>query len=147
MDLKKVRLCVAACFAAVLTGCVSNTPEVRRTQVVTFPEGGIIEYNGVELGKAPAMITLPQNEHHELIGRAVVRAIPREPHREPATRVFEPGERKDRVPDRIVLDLTGYQSTNFVHIMRENPIAPPPPRKPKYTYTPRSKPTQVIGID
>ena len=35
----------------------------------------------------------------------------------------------------------------FIHVMREQPIAPPPPRKPKYTYTPRSKPTQVIGID
>ena len=148
MGLKLKPLGFALALTILTSGCVSNSPEIRRTQVVTFPEDAIVFYNNEELGRAPAMITLPQDEHGRLVARAVVRALPRDdqPYLEPATRIFEP-MRQGRVPDRIMLDLTGYHGTNFVVEMEENPVAPPPPRKPKYTYTPRSKPTQVLGID
>lgn len=139
----------ALALSMFMAGCVSNSPEVRRTQIVTFPEDAIVIYNGQELGSSPAMITLPQDEQGRLMGRSVVQAIPAEPHSRlnPATKVFEPKGRHDRIPDRVMLDLTGFNTTNFVVEMQENPEAPPPPRKTGIPYTRRSKPTQVVGID
>lgn len=146
---KKINAGVGLAVSLLLVGCVSNSPEVRRTQVVTFPEDALVFYNGQELGSSPTMITLPQDENGYLLGRSVVEAIPAEEYSrlQAALKVFEPGTRRDRVPDRILLDLTGYQSTNFVVEMLENPEAPPPVRKRGIPFTPRSKPTQVVGID
>lgn len=147
--MEKLFLCGFTLALSFLTGCVSNSPEVRRTQIVTFPENAIVFYNGQELGSSPAMITLPQDENGRLVGRSVVQAIPAEPNSRlsPARKVFEPQGRHDRIPDRVMLDLTGFNSTNFVVEMQENPEAPPLPRKVGIPYTPRSKPTQVVGID
>lgn len=138
--------CAMMVFAS---GCAHKTSDVRRTQVVTFPAKAIVFYNGRELGHSPAMITLPQDGDGNLTARATVKVIPLEEdsHLHSTGRTFEPGERNLRVPDRVMLDMTGYQSTNFVAEMEVNPVAPEPRRKPTLKYTPRSKPTQVIGID
>lgn len=128
------------------SGCVSHDGPIR-TQIVTYPDNGIVEYNGKQLGRAPASITLPQDENGRLTKRAVVRVFPKHaPHLVAETKIFEPGS-EERIPNRVLIDLTGYNSTNSTpEQLAEARARVRQTRKP-LKYTERSKPTQVVGID
>ena len=123
-----------------------------KTQIITFPNGAIVEYNGERLGRAPAEITFPQDEYGRLTERAVVRIIPNthQPTLFAQNRVFEPGDRSDRVPNRIMIDMTlpgtnsvaaGRAPTTHVEEDTEQSVRPAVP------YTNRGKPTQAVGLD
>jgi len=103
----KKELCLLGCLLFVSSGC-SSSKELRQTQVVTFPKGGIVEYNGKRMGQEPVMITLPQDEKGNIAARSVIRASPTEGMKFAETKILEPGNRLDRVPDRIMLDLSPY---------------------------------------
>ena len=122
------------------------------TQVITFPEGALVEFNDEKQGRSPAKIVFPQDENGRLTERSVVRVLP---NTDQATiyaqhRVFEPGERTDRVPDWIMIDMTkaGTNSvpnqrppTTHVEEDSEKSVRPPVP------YVDRGKPTQAVGLD
>lgn len=134
------------------TGCISSEQRMVETQVITFPDGALVEFNGQKHGRAPAKIVFPQDENGRLTERAEVLVIP---NTDQATlfaqqRVFEPGERTDRVPDRIMIDMTkaGTNSvpnhrapTTHVEKDSEKSVRPPVP------YVNRGKPTQAVGLD
>lgn len=133
-------------------GCATNGPKVVETQVTTFPDGALVEYNGKSMGRAPARITLPQDEKGKLTERAVVRVIPNtdQPTLFAQERIFEPEERVDRVPNRIMVDMTkaatnvvasGRPPTTHVEKDSERSVRPPVP------YVNRGKPTQAVGLD
>jgi hypothetical protein len=135
-------------------GCATPVREARmvETQVVTFPDGALVEFNGESKGRAPAKIVFPQDEHGRLTERAIVRVIPNtaQPTLFAQNRVFEPGERTDRVPNQILVDMTlpgtnnmasGRPPTTHVEKDTEKSVRPPVP------YTNRGKPTQAVGLD
>jgi len=121
-----------------------------KTQVLTFPDGAIVEFNGEYLGRAPAEVVLPQDPNGRLTGRAVVRALPntQQPSLFAQTRVFDPIDRVDRVPNRIMIDMRlkngslppEWETTHVETATKSSP-------RPKIPYTERSKPTQAVGID
>jgi hypothetical protein len=123
-----------------------------KTQIVTFPDGAIVEYNGQRLGRAPAEVTLPQDESGRLTERAVVRLIPNtdQPALYPQERIFTPASRNERVPHRVMVDMT-QDGTNEMNLARahaphietdsQESVRPPVP------YTDRGKPTQAVGLD
>ena len=137
------------------TGCVGvvrdNVP--IKTQVVTYPEGAVVEFNGRPVGRAPAAVLLPQDTNGRLIERSVLRAIPNtaQPTLVAQTRVLEPGSREDRVPDQIMIDLT-LRDTNAPAITSlattNSHTQAPANRQPARTRPlDRGKPTQPVGID
>ena len=148
-----MRICLAALCLALGVGCATrNERRVVKTQVISFPNGALVEYNGQRLGRAPAEVTFPQDDHGRLTERAVVTLIPNthQPMLFAQQRVFEPGERIDRVPDRIMVDMTlagtntvaaGGPATTHVEKDSETSVRPPVP------YTNRGKPTQAVGLD
>jgi hypothetical protein len=148
-------------LAAVLAGLIVSAigcatggdPGVISTQVITFPDdGALVEYNGKSMGRAPAKITMPQDENGNLTERAVVRVIPNtdQPALFAQERVFAPGERADRVPDRIMVDMTdagtnaiasGHAPVAEVEKDSERKVRSAVP------YVNRGKPTQAVGLD
>lgn len=148
-----MRICLAAFLVALSVGCVTrNEPRVVKTQVISYPNGALVEYNGHRLGRAPAEVTFPQDENGRLTERAVVTVIPntRQSTLFAQQRVFEPGDRTDRVPNRIMVDMTlagtnsvasGRPPTTHVEKDSEKSLRPPVP------YTNRGKPTQAVGLD
>ena len=150
---KPMRICLAALCLTLGVGCVTrNEPRAVKTQVITFPNGALVEYNGQRLGRAPAEVTFPQDENGRLTERAVVTVIPntQQPTLYAQQRVFEPGDRTDRVPNRIMVDMTlagtntlaaGGPPTTHVEEDSEKSVRPPVP------YTNRGKPTQAVGLD
>lgn len=123
-----------------------------KTQVVTFPDGAIVEYNGERIGRAPAQVVLPQDEHGRLTERAVLRVIPNtdQPTLLAQQRVFEPGDRTDRVPNRVMVDMTvggtnaaasGQAPSAEVETDAESTSRRAVP------YVNRGKPTQAVGLD
>ncbi|MGV3772839.1 MAG: hypothetical protein ACO1QB_08055 [Verrucomicrobiales bacterium] len=108
----KKELVILASIITFSIGCSTSPQDLRRTQVVTFPSGGIVEYNGKRLGQEPVLITLPQDEKGNLAARAVIRASPSERMTLAETRILDPGERIDRVPDRIMLDISSHVEVN-----------------------------------
>jgi hypothetical protein len=149
-----MRICVAASLIALGIGCATpmRGPGMVETQVITYPDGALVEFNGESKGRAPAKIVLPQDEHGRLTERAVVRIIPNtaQPTLFAQNRVFEPTERTDRVPNRIFVDMTlpgtnsiasGRAPTTHVEKDTEKSVRPPVP------YTERGKPTQAVGLD
>lgn len=133
--------------ALLLTGCLVNREGPRRTQIVTFPEGGIVEVNGKRYGKEPVTVELPQNEKGELSGRVEIRALPTATHLHAQTRVLDVDNPnyKVQVPGRIMLDLSeipdGTNKVDLVKLKREHKIE----RKQTYYKEPRSKPTRPVG--
>ena len=135
-----------------LTGCISSEQRVVKTQVVTFPDGAIVEYNGERVGRAPAEVVLPQDENGRLTERAVVGIIPNtdQPTLFAQERVFEPRQRTDRVPNRVMVDMTlagtnavasGRAPTTHVEKDTEQSVRRELPR------VDRGKPTQAVGLD
>jgi hypothetical protein len=107
----KNRIIIGMFLAIAAAGC-STGPAGRRTQVVTFPAGGMVEYNGRLMGREPVALILPQDKHGRLAARSVIRAAPTERMAEAETRVLDPGIRAERVPDRIMLDISPYTAKN-----------------------------------
>ena len=127
-------------------------PGMVETQVISYPDGALVEFNGKSMGRAPAKIVLPQDEHGRLTERAEVLVIPNtaQPTLFAQRRVFEPGERTERVPNRILVDMSlpgtnsiasGRAPTTHVEKDTEKSLRPPVP------YTERGKPTQAVGLD
>src|SRR5436190_24234398 len=89
-------------------GCAMHEKKAISTQVVTFPEGAIIQYNGTNAGRAPSPITLPQDANGRLTGHAEVLAIPNtyQSNLFAQMRIFDPLSRIDRVPEQIMIDMT-----------------------------------------
>jgi hypothetical protein len=134
------------------TGCISSNQNVVKTQVVTFPDGAIVEYNGQRMGRAPAQIILPQDEHGRLTERAVVRIIPNtdQPTLYAQHRVFEPGERMDRVPNRVLVDMTLAGTNTMASVKPSTTHVEKNSResvRPSVPYVNRGKPTQAVGLD
>jgi hypothetical protein len=134
------------------TGCASRQPDVVKTQVITFPDGALIEFNGQPAGRAPARVVLPQNAEGRLTDRAVVRALPNSKQDQlyAQTRVFDPAEREDRVPNQIMIDMrepgpdhTPLPLENTTHVEQASQRA----ARSKILHTDRSKPTQAVGLD
>ena len=139
-------------LVALGVACATHDRKEVSTQVVTFPDGAIVQINGKSVGRAPAKITLPQDEYGHLIGRAVVRAVPntKQPTLFQQVRVFDPSERRDPVPNQIVIDMT-LPGTNITQEAIATSIAeetrPKVRKRAPYTHVERSKPTQPVGID
>jgi hypothetical protein len=122
-----MRLLAAGTCIALGIACVSRDPSPIKTEVHTFPDGGIVEFNGRRVGRAPTAVTLPQDTNGRLTERTVLRAVPNTAQTTlyAQSRVLEPSTRTDRVPDRIMIDLT-RRGTNeaaavVVHHDRSHP--------------------------
>jgi len=132
--------------------CATRHPGVIQTEVVTFPKGALVQYQGHALGRAPVKIVLPQDNAGRLTERAEVRAVPNteQPMLVAQSRLFDPANRADRVPDRIMIDLF-LPGSNAVaealpattHVETASKRSDSPKRKP----LDRGKPTQAIGLD
>jgi hypothetical protein len=149
-----MRGCLLTVLIACGLGCAlpARDPGMVKTQVITFPDGALVEYNGQSMGRAPAKVILPQDEGGRLTQRAVVRVIPNTDQHTlfAQQRVFEPGERIERVPNRIMVDMTipgtntivnGRPPTTHVEKDTERSVRPAVP------YVDRGKPTQAVGLD
>ena len=134
-------------------GCAGHSPATIKTQVVTFPEGAIVEFNGRPAGRAPAAVVLPQDTNGKLTERTVLRAIPNtaQPTLIAQTRILEPESFSERVPDRIMIDLTlpstntpvaGVQGRTNETASTNSHVRPARVRAPD-----RGKPTQPVGVD
>jgi hypothetical protein len=147
---------IALCFAVAALGAACATQEQKPigTQVVTVPDGVFISCNGTNAGRSPAVIVLPQDANGRLTGRAEVRAMlnnyqTNDAHLFAQTRIFDPETRIDRVPDRIMIDMTLPVGTNTLSAdaSTEQVIPEKNPFPGKIPYTERSKPTQAVGLD
>lgn len=149
-----MRLCLSAILIFLGIGCATNKnePNVVKTQVVTFPDGALVEFKGKPAGRAPAEIILPQDEHGYLTEMAEVIVVPNsdQPELYPQRRVFDPRNRTERVPNRIMVDMTRgstnqtqLASTRQNHVETETKKGPRPP----VPYVDRGKPTQAVGLD
>lgn len=151
-----MRVCVAAALIALGIACATRSDREARpvvqTQVVTFPHGALVQYKGHDLGRAPVHIVLPQDENGRLTERAEVRAVPNSNQDTlyAQSRIFDPGTRTDRVPDRIMIDLT-LRGTNeaptnaIITTQVESASAKSSSKRVKPVE--RSKPTQAVGLD
>jgi hypothetical protein len=143
---------LAAMVMSLGMGCATGPAGVVKTRVVTFPEGALVEYNGTALGRAPASVVLPQDAEGRLTQRAVVRAVPNtnQDRLYAQSRVFDPTNRMDRVPNRILIDMR-LRGTNepvaeveMSEVVREESK---PRSRHQFPYVDRSKPTQAVGLD
>src|SRR5688572_4148521 len=98
-----MRLCLSAALIALGIACATNKnePRVVKTQVITVPDGALVEFNGKPAGRAPAQIILPQDEHGNLTKTAELIIVPNsdQPTLIPQRRVFDPSARTERVPN------------------------------------------------
>jgi hypothetical protein len=146
-----MRFSFAVILVALGIACATSHKNQIKTQVVTFPDGAVVQINGTNAGRAPASIILPQDKDGNLTGRAIVKAVPNSKQKSlyPQVRVFDPAQRSDRVPDQIVIDMT-LLGTNTPHAELASSTQAEPPKKrakPHYKYIERSKPTQAVGLD
>jgi hypothetical protein len=143
----------AALLLVIGSGCVVHDQVPIKTQVRTFPEGATVEFNGHPVGRAPAAVILPQDTNGRLTERAVVRAVPNTAQTTlvAQSRVFEPGTRRDRVPDYVMIDMTLPDTNTPVAQLAAAPAqverasTNSRPARPKPTD--RGKPTQPVGMD
>jgi hypothetical protein len=152
-----MRLLLAGTFIAFITSgiaCVSREKGPLKTEVVTFPEGAIVEFNGHRVGRAPAAVILPQDTNGRLTERAVLRAVPNTAQSTlyAQSRVLDPSAREERVPNQIMIDLTlrdtnstpatvaSLPSTHVETSSKTGKVVRPRPAD-------RGKPTQPVGID
>ena len=139
------------CFLAI--GCVSHDPRPLKTEVVTYPEGAMVEFNGRTVGRAPAAVILPQDSNGKLTERVVLRAVPNTAQSTllAQTRVFEPGSRSERIPNRILIDLTlrdpNAPPVAFTNQTASAKTAGKTNRVIRARQTDRGKPTQPVGLD
>jgi hypothetical protein len=153
-----MRLCLSATLITLVfsLGCASTNkePRVVRTQIITVPDGALVEFNGKPAGRAPAHITLPQDEHGNLTEKAELLILPNsdQPALFPQRRVFDPSARDERVPNRILVDMT-KGSTNYTQVasgaaaQAETSTSTRKSARPPVPYTNRGKPTQSVGLD
>jgi hypothetical protein len=140
---------VTVVIAALGIGCASRRePMLVKTQVVTFPDGAVIEYNGSYLGRAPASVILPQDMDGRLTERAVIRALPNSGQRHLITqsRVFDPTNRLDRVPDRVLIDMSRPGTTELSGEIETVRVEKPAAGQ-EISAVERGKPTQAVGLD
>ncbi len=149
-----MRLCLSALLLAFGIACATNKnePRVVKTEVVTFPDGALVEFNGKPAGRAPAAIVLPQDEHGYLTERAEIVVIPnsKQPTLFPQRRVFEPKLRTERVPNRVLVNMTeGSTNSSQLAMGAATHIEVASKKSPRRTvpYTDRGKPTQAVGLD
>jgi hypothetical protein len=149
-----MRLCVSALFIALGVGCATtkNEPRLVATEIVTVPEGALVEFNGKPAGRSPAIIVLPQDEHGYLTEPAEILILPnsKQPALFPQRRILDPKARTDRVPDRLLVDMT-HASTNFTQVASGRPTHVETALRKStgaaVPYTDRGKPTQAVGLD
>jgi hypothetical protein len=149
-----MRLCLSAILIVFGVACATNKhePNVVKTQVVTFPDGALVEFNGKPAGRAPTQIILPQDEHGYLTEVAEVIVVPNSDQATlfPQRRVFDPRNRTERIPNRIMVDMT-RGSTNQVQLATaaQNQVETETKKgpRPPVPYTDRGKPTQAVGLD
>lgn len=149
-----MRLCISALLLVFGIACTTNKnePRVVKTQVVTVPNGALVEFNGQPMGRAPASIVLPQDEHGNLTESAELLVLPNSDQGTifPQRRVFDPKARTERVPDRILVDMT-QGSSNYTAVASgsaaQMETATRKNRLPPVPYTDRGKPTQAVGLD
>lgn len=150
MDMK---LWAAAAIAVLGMGCVTRDPKVVKTQVVTYPDGAIVHYNGNYLGRAPAEVVLPQDAQGRLTQQAVIEALPNTKQEQlfAQRRVFAPEDRSERVPNRVMIDLRFFDpdAPAMPPTSAASPVESPVERHlpRKVPYSPRGKPTQAVGIN
>jgi hypothetical protein len=137
------RFVCAICLLGV-TGCVFPHHGPIQTEVITFPKGGIVEYNGRRMGKEPVTLVLPQDSAGWLTNRVEVRALPSDESLYAQSRVLDPATRYDRVPSRILIDLSAIPDTpNKVDLVqREEHIEK---QKARDQRKPGPKPTRPVG--
>jgi hypothetical protein len=151
----RMRILLGTVLLALGVACATHEkkPDTVTTHVVTFPDGALIQYNGTNIGRAPAKIVLPQ-EQGKLTARAEVRAIPNtyQTNLFVQSRIFDPETRYDQVPNRIMIDMTlhGPYSASLETVAATTQAEPEKhealPRKLPY-HVERSKPTQAVGLD
>lgn len=147
-----MKLCVTATLLALGMGCATRDPGAIQTRVVSFPDGALVEYNGRPIGRAPAKITFAQDAEGRLTEKAEIRLLPNSDQGTlyPQIRTFDPGQRTDRVPDQIMVDMRNG-GTNEVALARGQAthieIETKKSTRPPVPYTERSKPTQAVGLD
>jgi hypothetical protein len=148
-----MKLLWSSLFLCLALGCVLHDKSPITTQVVTYPEGAVVEFNGRQLGRAPTEVVLPQDTNGRLTEKAVLRAVPNsaQPMLIAQTRVLDPGDHTDRVPNRILIDLTLSNASALVptnlnggtYVEKGSTNSRPIRRRP----VDRGKPTQPVGID
>jgi len=147
-----MRFGFAAIMIAFGIACATHDTSLIQTEVITYPKGALVQYQGHSLGRAPVTITLPQDHAGHLTEHAEVRAVPNteQPALYAQNRVFDPSNRLDRVPDRIMIDLNMHASNMIVmpeqvttHVERDSSSSISAKPKP----IDRGKPTQAVGID
>ena len=148
-----MRLLLALVMASCATGCTLHDQVPIKTQVVTFPEGAIVEFNGRPVGRAPAAVILPQDTNGRLTERTVLRALPNtaQPTLIAQTRILDPSGLTERVPDRLMIDLTLHETNAPLSQLQAGTIpvhSGPTNNRPFRIRTPdRGKPTQPVGLD
>jgi hypothetical protein len=116
--MRKSLYCVGLALAA---GCVMPHRGPIQTEVVTFPRGGIVEYEGRRIGKEPVTLVFPQDSAGRLTNRVVVRALPMDDSLYAQSKVLEAAGRVDPVPSRIMIDLSAIpDSTNKVDLVKRD---------------------------
>ena len=147
-----MKVMLGAAAAALGLACATKDPEFVQTQVISFPDGALVQLNGTPMGRAPARVTFPQDAQGRLTERAEIRVLPNsnQPELHPQSRIFEPRTRDTRVPNRIMVDMT-RGGTNIAALAQSNSAdektQPKTVTRRTVPYTERSKPTQAVGLD
>ena len=148
-----MRLLLAGICIGFGIACVSRDPGIIKTQVVTYPDGALVEFNGRPVGRAPAAVVLPQDSNGRLTERVVVRAVPNTAQKTlfAQSRVLDPQHREAPVPHQIMIDMTlrdtnsplpllTNQTTHVETATRTNTVRRSRPAE-------SGKPTRPVGID
>lgn len=143
-----MRMILAGLGLFLCAGCVTDVQRPLKTEVVTFPPGGIIEVNGQRMASGPATITLPQNDLGQLTGEVQLKAYPPGEGLVSATKTISPNtypSYTNRVPARILIDLTHAEAdTNRVDLLqwqyKQRDLA-----RARAAREHRSKPTRPVG--
>lgn len=161
MNKGAMRLGVVLGLAALGMGCAvgKEKPGLVKTQVITYPKGALVEYNGQHAGRAPTEVILPQDAEGRLTQPARIIVWPNTDQNLifAQSRSFDPSNRLDRVPDRIMIDMR-FRDTNAPAAPAEgSPIRAEflatedsegtEGRTAKPKRSDRSKPTQPVGMD
>lgn len=153
----KLGLILAGACLSLAAGCAvgKSGQGLVRTQVVTYPDGALVEFNGQHAGRAPTEVILPQDREGRLTQPARIVVWPNTDQGTifAQSRVFDPATRTDRVPDRIMIDMR-FRDTNAPAAPAEgSPIRKEMegrvygkslvnPKRPD-----RSKPTVPVGME
>jgi hypothetical protein len=142
-----MKKCLLAVALLLLSGCVVGSNRPIKTEIVTYPRGGVVEVDGKQMGTEPVTITLPQNEKGHLTSKVEIRAMPEDERLYAQTKIFDPADpaRKGQVPSRVLLDLSaspdGEDRVDVREIQQEQKAA----RKEQRLKEERGKPTRPVG--